>query len=187
MSNFDTAVPARLFDTHIPTVLLQASMVPPTPCPPPPHPGEQQAADPPSHAARRTHPARNLGAAKALTDPIARAPACTATIAGTPPGERDVQEGVTCLSPGATIVGQVTVAPGASLMASKATVTGGVTATGASTIELVGVSVTGSGRLSGSIARITVFGSTIGGDLSVAANKTPKLPTLVGNSVKGQK
>ena len=66
-------------------------------------------------------------------------------------------------------------------------ITGGITSTGASTIELVGVSVTGSVRLSGSIARITVFGSTIGGELSVAANKTPKPPTLVGNSVKGQK
>jgi hypothetical protein len=71
-------------------------------------------------------------------------------------------------------------------MATKATVTGGITATGASTVELVGVSVTGSVRLSGTISRITIFGSTIGGDLSVAANKTPKPPTLVGNSVKGK-
>jgi hypothetical protein len=72
-------------------------------------------------------------------------------------------------------------------MATKATVTGGITATGANTIELVGTTVTGAVRLSGTIARITVFGSTIGGDLSVSTNKTPKPPTLVGNSVKGQK
>ena len=131
--------------------------------------------------------AGNIGTAKAFKVTLEGAPACTATITGKQQGDLVVKEGVTCLSPGATIVGQVTVAPGASLMATKAAVTGGITATGANTIELVGVSVTGSVRLSGSIARVTVFGSTIGGDLSVAASKTPKPPTLVGNSVKGQK
>jgi hypothetical protein len=131
--------------------------------------------------------AGNVGTAKAFKVTIEGSPACTATITGKQQGDLAVKEGVTCLAPGATVVGQVTVAPGASLMATKATVTGGITATGASTIELVGVSVTGSVRLSGSIARITVFGSMIGGDLSVAASKTPKPPTLVGNSVKGQK
>ena len=131
--------------------------------------------------------AGNIGTAKAFRVTIESAPVCTATITGKQQGDLVVKEGVTCLSPGATVVGQVTVAPGASLMATKATVTGSITATGAGIIELVGVSVTGSVRLSGSIARITVFGSTIGGDLSVAASKTPKPPTLVGNSVKGQK
>jgi hypothetical protein len=131
--------------------------------------------------------AGNIGAAKAFKVTFESTPACTATITGKQQGDLTVKDGVTCLAPGATVVGQVTVAPGASLIATKATVTGGITTSGANTIELVDVSVTGSVRLSGSIARITVFGSTIGGDLSVAANKTPKPPTLVGNSVKGQK
>jgi hypothetical protein len=131
--------------------------------------------------------AGNIGTAKAFKVTLESAPVCTATITGKHQGDLVVKEGVTCLSPGTTVAGQVTVASGASLMATKATVTGGLTATGASTIELVGVSVSGSVRLSGSIARITVFGSTIGGDLSVAGSKTAKPPTLVGNSVKGQK
>lgn len=131
--------------------------------------------------------AGNIGTAKAFKVTFENSSACTATISDRQQGDLVVKDGITCLLPGATVVGQVTVAPGASLMATKATVTGGITSTGANTIELVGLTVTGAVRLSGTIARVTVFGSTIGGDLSVAASKTPKPPTLVGNSVKGQK
>jgi hypothetical protein len=67
--------------------------------------------------------AGNIGTAKAFKVTLESAPACTATISGKQQGALVVKEGVTCLSPGATIAGQVTVAPGASLMATKATVT----------------------------------------------------------------
>lgn len=131
--------------------------------------------------------AGNIGTAKAFKVTFEGTLACTATITGKQQGDLTVKDGVTCLAPGATVVGQVTVAPGASLMTTKATVTGGITATGASTIELVGATVTGAVRLSGTTVRVTVFGSTIGSDLTVAGSRTPKPPTLVGNSVKGQK
>jgi hypothetical protein len=102
-------------------------------------------------------------------------------------GDLVVKEGVTCLAPGATVVGNVTVGPGSSLVVTKATVTGSISGTNASTIELVGATVNNAVRLNSTTARVTVFGSTIAGDLAVSANKTPKPPTLVGNSVKGQK
>jgi hypothetical protein len=131
--------------------------------------------------------AGNIGTAKAFRVTFEGTLACTARVTGRQAGDLVVKDGVTCLEPGATVAGNVTVSAGASLVVTKATVTGGITATNANTIELVAATVNNAVRLNGTTARVTVFGSTIGGDLSVSANRTPKPPTLVGNSVKGRK
>ena len=131
--------------------------------------------------------AGNMGTPKAFKVTFEGTLPCTATITGKHAGNLEVKQGVTCLAPDTTVGGNVTVAAGASLVATRAMVTGGISATNAATIELVGATVNNAVRLNGTTDRVTVFGSAIGGELAVVANKTAKPPTLVGNSVKGQK
>jgi hypothetical protein len=131
--------------------------------------------------------AGNLGTAKAFKVTVEGTLACTRTVTGKQTGDLAVNEGITCLAPDAILSGNVSVAAGASLVVTKASVTGGISAINAGTIELVGATVNNAVLLNSTTARVTVFGSTIGGDLTVSANKTPKPPTMVGNSVKGQK
>ena len=131
--------------------------------------------------------AGNIGTARAFKVTFEGTVACTNTVTGKQAGDLVVKEGVTCLEPDATVAGNVTVAAGASLVVTKATVTGGISATNASTIEIVGATVNNAVRLNGTTARVTVFGSTIGGELAVTASTTPKPPALIGNAVKGKK
>ncbi|HUF49850.1 MAG TPA: M64 family metallopeptidase [Longimicrobiales bacterium] len=128
--------------------------------------------------------AGNIGAARAFHVTILPSPACTATISGTQNGDVRVASGVTCLN-GATVTGSLTVLPGASIVATNARISGAITAQGAAAIELIGSTVDGSVRVAAATQDVTIFGTRIGGDLSLVDNRTPRPITLAGSRVAG--
>ena len=127
--------------------------------------------------------AGNIGVAKAFRVTLMPSPACTSTVTGRHDGELRVDSGVTCLD-GATVGGPIAVAPGASLVATRSKVTGAVTSQGAATMELIGSTVEGALRITGSTGAVTVFGTTVTGELTLSGNQT-KAPVLVAGSTAG--
>jgi hypothetical protein len=128
--------------------------------------------------------AGNIGAAKAFRVTVMPAPQCTATVTGQRAGALTVDAGVTCLD-GATVTGTVNVAAGATLVATNAKITGGVVAAGAASIELVATTVDGALNVTGTTGRVTIFGTTVGQDATIAGTMSPHAPLVIGNTIKG--
>ena len=110
--------------------------------------------------------AGNIGTARSFRVTVMPAPICSATVTGERPGDLRVESGVTCVTD-ATIQGGVFVGQGASLVATNARIAGGVTASGAATVELVGTRVAGDVRITAARESVTLFGSTIAGELAL--------------------
>jgi predicted alpha-1,2-mannosidase len=97
-------------------------------------------------------------------------PACTATVTGQHAGPLVVTSGVTCLAPGSSVGGGVTVSPGASLHAVDATINGPLSATGAKSVVLLHSTVTGLALVSGTADELSVEDSTIGATALLVGN-----------------
>ncbi|BCL17373.1 S8 family serine peptidase [Micromonospora sagamiensis] len=98
-----------------------------------------------------------------------------------------VQAGtVTCLAPGATVFGPVSVGGGAGLIALEATVSGPVTATGAGVVELVGSRIDGPVSVTAGTGRVAISGTRVTGPVSLVDNRTGDTPIVVsGNRIEG--
>ena len=128
--------------------------------------------------------AGNIGTGQDFRVTVMPAPICSATVTGERRGDLRVDSGVTCVTD-ATIQGGVFVGQGASLVATNARVAGGVTASGAATVELVGTRVAGDVRITAARESVTLFGSTIAGDLALVDNRPSKPVSVIGNGIDG--
>jgi len=128
--------------------------------------------------------AGNIGPAKAFRATVTPSPQCTDTKTGTHAGNLHVATGVTCLD-GVNVAGNVTVAAGATLVATNAKITGTLTSNGAAAVELVATSIDGAMNVTGTTGRVTIFGSTVGQDATIADTKSPLAPLVIGNTIKG--
>jgi hypothetical protein len=128
--------------------------------------------------------AGNIGAPKAFRVTLMPGSGCTATVNRDHAGDLRVESGVTCVTD-ATVSGAVIIATGASLVASTARITGGVMASGAAAVELVNTNVGGDVRIAQTTSRVTIFGSTIAGELVLTDNRTPKAVDVIGTTVEG--
>ena len=129
--------------------------------------------------------AGNISPGKAFRVTVMPSPVCTNTITGSHAGDLRVSSsGVTCLN-GATVTGGITVDPGASLVAASTRIDGPITARGAATVELIGTTTVGGVNISETTVGLIVFGSTVGGDLTVQNNQIPGPILIAGNTVRG--
>ncbi|GLY22810.1 S8 family serine peptidase [Micromonospora sp. NBRC 101691] len=93
---------------------------------------------------------------------------------------------VTCLAPGATVFGPVTVDKGAGLIALDAAVSGPVTATGAGVVELTGSRIDGPVSVTAGTGRVAISGTRVTGPVSLVDNRTGTTPVVVsGNRIEG--
>ena len=127
--------------------------------------------------------AGNVGDAKAFRVTIQASPACSRTISTPHAGDLRVDGGVVCVNR-TSVTGGVSIAPGASLVAVNAQIGGPVTGSAAASVELIDTAMAGL-RLDGASGPVTVFGSTIAGDVMLSGNRTPRPMLLAGNTVRG--
>ena len=127
--------------------------------------------------------AGNIGAPKSFRATLYPSPECTRTVSAPHSGELRVAEGVVCVN-GVTISGPVTVSAGASLVAHDATIAGALTSDGAALVELIGTTI-GELRISGTVDRVTLFASRIGGAAVLTDNRTARPMLLAGNTFDG--
>ncbi|MEU4569886.1 S8 family serine peptidase [Micromonospora sp. NPDC023956] len=93
---------------------------------------------------------------------------------------------VTCLAPGATVFGPVTVGAGGGLIALDAAVSGPVSATGARVVELSGSRIDGPVSVTAGTGRVAISGTRVTGPVSLVDNRTGTTPVLVsGNRIEG--
>ena len=129
--------------------------------------------------------AGNISTGNAFRVTVMPSPVCANTITGSHAGDLRISGGgVTCLK-GATVTGGVTVDPGASLVATTARIEGPITARGAATVELIGTTTSGAVNISETTVGLTLFGSTVGADLTVQNNQIPGPILIAGNTIRG--
>jgi hypothetical protein len=124
--------------------------------------------------------AGNIGATNTFKVTFVPAPACTTVVTGEHSGELTVRDGVTCVNR-ATVSGPINVTRGASLFVANATIKGAVTSSGAVAVELIGAAVDGTLRIGGTTGNVTLFGSTLNGDVILSDNRTAASTVLAGN------
>jgi hypothetical protein len=132
---------------------------------------------------RAIDPAGNIGEAEAYRATVlpGESPECTVTLRSTSRPRRAtsqgtevlvVRDGVTCVAPGATLIGGVVVRPGASLvLRDGARIIGDLRAEGARVIQLFGARVAGDTVISGTTEDVILAGSSVDGSVSLADNQ----------------
>jgi IgA Peptidase M64 len=123
--------------------------------------------------------AGNIGEAKQFFVTVMPEPECTTTVFDTRAGDLSVGSGTTCID-GARIDGSVTVSEGARVVATNATIRGSLAAEGASSVELVGTTILGGLHIAGTTGSLTLFGTSVDGDVVLENNRTPS-PLIAGN------
>ncbi|XTZ17276.1 hypothetical protein ACQSSU_07915 [Micromonospora echinospora] len=111
---------------------------------------------------------------------------CERVITGEHRGPVRTGTTVTCLAPGATVSGPVTVDRGAGLIALDAVVSGPVSATGARVVELTGSRVDGPVSVTAGTGRVAISATRVTGPVSLVDNRTGTNPVVVsGNRIEG--
>ncbi|MPZ28217.1 MAG: S8 family serine peptidase [Micromonosporaceae bacterium] len=108
---------------------------------------------------------------------------CDETVTGTRARPLTVRDGVTCLAPGARVLGPVQVHEGAGLVSAEATVIGPLSANGADVVDLVDTSLTGEVLVRATTGSLVLAGNQVHGPVGLHDNATGGAPIVVSGNV----
>lgn len=111
--------------------------------------------------------------------------ACTTSLVDGHRGPLTVRDGLTCLKPGSSVVGPVSVTVGGALTAVDTTIAGPVTALGAGAVTVSGATISGPMTVSRSTGPVAITGSTISGPIVLSQNRGAEPLVLSGNRLSG--